>query len=103
MREESGNFRRELPSGARLQNVTVRFIHFIIGLGSSRNLRKEFGRQCQEMPVYRLVTDLKARVLLKDTLVVWGGEFGRTNYSQGKLTSGRFMAVIIIRAVLLFG
>ena len=33
-----------------------------------------------------LVMDLKQRGLLEDTLVVWGGEFGRTNYSQGKLT-----------------
>jgi hypothetical protein len=33
-----------------------------------------------------LVTDLKQRGLLEDTLVIWGGEFGRTNYSQGKLT-----------------
>jgi hypothetical protein len=34
-----------------------------------------------------LVTDLRERGLLKDTLVVWGGEFGRTVYSQGKLTA----------------
>jgi arylsulfatase A-like enzyme len=34
-----------------------------------------------------LLTDLKQRGLLDDTLVVWGGEFGRTNYSQGKLTA----------------
>jgi uncharacterized protein (DUF1501 family) len=34
-----------------------------------------------------LVKDLKQRGLLDDTLVVWGGEFGRTNYSQGKLTT----------------
>ena len=33
-----------------------------------------------------LVKDLKQRGLLDDTLVIWGGEFGRTNYSQGKLT-----------------
>jgi hypothetical protein len=33
------------------------------------------------------LTDLKQRGLLDDTLVVWGGEFGRTNYSQGKLTA----------------
>jgi uncharacterized protein (DUF1501 family) len=32
-----------------------------------------------------LVLDLKQRGLLEDTLVIWGGEFGRTNYSQGKL------------------
>jgi len=37
-----------------------------------------------------LVMDLKQRGLLDDTLVVWGGEFGRTNYSQGKLTPGNY-------------
>lgn len=37
-----------------------------------------------------LITDLKRRGLLEDTLVIWGGEFGRTNYSQGKLTSDNF-------------
>jgi arylsulfatase A-like enzyme len=34
-----------------------------------------------------LITDLKQRGMLDDTLVIWGGEFGRTNYSQGKLTA----------------
>jgi uncharacterized protein (DUF1501 family) len=37
-----------------------------------------------------LVLDLQARGLLDDTLVVWGGEFGRTNYSQGKLTKNNY-------------
>jgi hypothetical protein len=37
-----------------------------------------------------LVTDLKQRGLLDDTLVIWGGEFGRTNYSQGKLTADNY-------------
>lgn len=37
-----------------------------------------------------LVTDLKQRGLLDDTLVIWGGEFGRTNYSQGKLTQDNY-------------
>jgi uncharacterized protein (DUF1501 family) len=36
------------------------------------------------------VQDLKQKGLLKDTLVVWGGEFGRTAYSQGKLTAGDY-------------
>ena len=36
---------------------------------------------------HALITDLDRRGLLDDTLVIWGGEFGRTNYSQGKLTS----------------
>ena len=37
-----------------------------------------------------LVIDLKRRGLLDDTLVVWGGEFGRTSYSQGKLTATNY-------------
>ncbi len=37
-----------------------------------------------------LVLDLKQRGLLEDTLVIWGGEFGRTNYSQGKLTADNY-------------
>ena len=37
-----------------------------------------------------LIIDLKQRGLLDDTLVVWGGEFGRTNYSQGKLTKDNY-------------
>ena len=37
-----------------------------------------------------LVVDLKQRGLLDDTLVIWGGEFGRTNYSQGKLTKDNY-------------
>ena len=36
------------------------------------------------------MNDLKRRGLLEDTLVVWGGEFGRTNYCQGKLTKNSF-------------
>src|SRR5204862_4500877 len=46
---------------------------------------------CQSKDVvqafFGLITELKQRGLLEDTLVVWGGEFGRTNYSQGKLTA----------------
>jgi len=44
--------------------------------------------QCQEVDqaCWALVQDLKARGLLDSTLVIWGGEFGRTVYSQGKLT-----------------
>src|SRR5690606_11833792 len=37
-----------------------------------------------------LITDLKQRGLLEDTLVIWGGEFGRTSYSQGKLTKDNY-------------
>ncbi|MGA2219489.1 MAG: DUF1501 domain-containing protein, partial [Terracidiphilus sp.] len=47
---------------------------------------------CQETDrgAYALVTDLKRRGLLDDTLVIWGGEFGRTVYSQGGLTQDNY-------------
>lgn len=43
-----------------------------------------------DQPSAALVQDLKQRGLLDDTLVIWGGEFGRTNYSQGKLTKENY-------------
>ncbi|MCA9416891.1 MAG: DUF1501 domain-containing protein, partial [Candidatus Omnitrophica bacterium] len=48
--------------------------------------------QCQEtdQPTAALLKDLKSRGLLEDTLVIWGGEFGRTNYSQGQLTKDNY-------------
>jgi len=56
------------------------------------NLPKDIARQCKETDraSAALVGDLKRRGLLDDTLVVWGGEFGRTNYCQGKLTGNSF-------------
>jgi hypothetical protein len=48
--------------------------------------------QCRltDQPVAALVRDLKQRGLLDDTLVIWGGEFGRTAFGQGKVTTGNF-------------
>ena len=43
-----------------------------------------------DQPIAGLLKDLKRRHLLDETLVVWGGEFGRTTYSQGKLTHNNF-------------
>lgn len=43
-----------------------------------------------DQPSAALLLDLKQRGMLDDTLVIWGGEFGRTNYSQGKLTKDNF-------------
>jgi uncharacterized protein (DUF1501 family) len=50
--------------------------------GALPKLCKETDRACAA-----LLIDLKQRGMLDDTLVVWGGEFGRTNYCQGKLSS----------------
>ncbi|MBI5434620.1 MAG: DUF1501 domain-containing protein [Planctomycetes bacterium] len=52
---------------------------------SMRNLARE-----TDQASAALIVDLKRRGLLDDTLVVWGGEFGRTNYSQGKLTADNY-------------
>ncbi len=56
------------------------------------NLPRDIQRQCREtdQASAALVIDLKQRGLLDDTLVVWGGEFGRTSYSQGKLTATNY-------------
>ena len=53
---------------------------------------KDIPRQTKEVdqPAWALVQDLKSRGLLEDTLVIWGGEFGRTIYSQGALTTKKY-------------
>jgi arylsulfatase A-like enzyme len=43
-----------------------------------------------DQPSAALITDLKQRGLLDETLVIWGGEFGRTNYCQGKMTPDNY-------------
>jgi len=57
------------------------------GWDQHSNLPKRIREQCKdtEQPSAALVKDLKQRGLLDDTLVIWGGEFGRTVYSQGKI------------------
>ena len=73
----------------RLAERGVRFIQlFHRGWDQHSNLPKEIARQClqTDQPTAALIQDLKQRGMLDDTLVVWGGEFGRTVYSQGTLT-----------------
>lgn len=73
----------------RLAERGVRFIQlFHQGWDQHGALPVQIAKQCQDtdQPTAALLTDLKARGMLDDTLIVWGGEFGRTVYSQGKLT-----------------
>ena len=73
----------------RLAERDVRFIQlYHRGWDQHRDLPRDLALQCRgtDQPSAALVTDLKQRGLLDDTLVVWGGEFGRTVFSQGKLT-----------------
>ncbi|MDN5214496.1 DUF1501 domain-containing protein [Fulvivirgaceae bacterium BMA12] len=73
----------------RLAEEGVNFIQlYHRGWDQHGHLPKEIRGQCRDtdQPSAALVQDLKQRGLLEDTLIVWGGEFGRTNYSQGALT-----------------
>ena len=77
----------------RLAEKGVRFIQlYHRGWDAHDNLPKVINRQTQEtdQASAALVLDLKQRGLLNDTLVIWGGEFGRTNYSQGQLTNTNY-------------
>ena len=77
----------------RLAERGVRFIQlFHRGWDQHSNLPKEIRKQCNEtdQPSAALIQDLKQRGMLDDTLVVWGGEFGRTVYSQGTLTEDNY-------------
>jgi hypothetical protein len=84
-----GTFARNCLLARRLAERGVKFIQlYHQGWDQHGNLPKGIAVQCREtdQPGAALVQDLEQRGLLDDTLVVWGGEFGRTNYSQGKLT-----------------
>ena len=73
----------------RLAERDVRFVQlFHIGWDQHETLPSQIRGQCKDtdQPSAALIKDLKQRGLLDDTLVVWGGEFGRTVYSQGELT-----------------
>ncbi|MEO6004859.1 MAG: DUF1501 domain-containing protein [Opitutus sp.] len=87
---QPGSFAANCLLARRLAERDVRFIQlYHPGWDQHGSLPKQIKRQCADVDraSYALVTDLKQRGLLDDTLVVWGGEFGRTNYSQGKLTA----------------
>ena len=62
------------------------------GWDQHSNLPKRIREQCKDtdQPSAALVKDLKQRGLLDDTLVIWGGEFGRTVYSQGKIEKDNY-------------
>ena len=77
----------------RLIERGVRFVQlFHRGWDQHGNLPQQIKGQCMDtdQPSAALVNDLKQRGLLEDTLVVWGGEFGRTVYSQGALTADNY-------------
>jgi len=85
-----GTFAANCLLARRLAERGVRFIQlYHQGWDQHNNLPAGIRNQAREtdQPSAGLLADLKQRGMLDDTLVIWGGEFGRTSYSQGKLTA----------------
>jgi len=90
---QPGTFARNCLQARRMAERGVRFIQlYHRGWDQHYNLPSDLRLQCQDVdqPAAALIRDLKQRGLLDETLVVWGGEFGRTTYSQGKLAATNY-------------
>jgi len=84
-----GTFAASCLLARRMAERDVQCIQiFHRGWDQHGNLPNDIRNQCRDIdqPTRGLIEDLKQRDMLKDTLIVWGGEFGRTVYCQGKLT-----------------
>jgi uncharacterized protein (DUF1501 family) len=87
---KGGTFANCCLMARRMMERDVRFVQvYHRGWDVHGDLPEVLPSQCRDVDQgsWALVQDLKARGLLDDTLVLWGGEFGRTVYSQGKLTA----------------
>jgi len=88
-----GTFAANCLLARKLSESGVRFVQlYHQGWDGHSNLPTEIKGQCKDadQASAALVTDLKQRGLLDETLVIWGGEFGRTNYCQGTLTKENY-------------
>ena len=88
-----GTFAANCLLARKLSENGVRFVQlYHQGWDSHGNLPGEIKGQCKDVDQSSaaLITDLKQRGLLDETLVIWGGEFGRTNYCQGTLTKDNY-------------
>ena len=88
-----GTFANHCLLARRMAERGVRFSQiFHRGWDQHGSLPRDMPNQCRDVdqPSRALVQDLKQRGMLDDTLVIWGGEFGRTIYCQGKLTRANY-------------
>ncbi len=91
--KKPGSFAASALHARRLVERGVRAVQILHrGWDQHGSLPKDMKSQCfdTDQPTAALLTDLKRRGLLDSTLVVWGGEFGRTVYSQGSLTKTNY-------------
>ena len=87
--KKPGSFANTALMARRLVERGVRFVQvYHNNWDHHSNVNSRMPSQCKDVdqPCYALLTDLKQRGMLDDTLVIWGGEFGRTIYSQGGLS-----------------
>jgi hypothetical protein len=90
---QQGTYAYNCLLARRLAERGVRFIQlFHQGWDQHASLPKQIRQQTgdTDQPTAALLRDLKSRGMLEDTLIVWGGEFGRTVYSQGNLTKDNY-------------
>jgi hypothetical protein len=90
---KNGSFARSCLLARRMVERDVRFVQiFHRGWDQHGDIANMLPKQAKDIdqPAWALIQDLKQRDMLKDTLVVWGGEFGRTVYCQGKLTKQNY-------------
>ncbi|TWU00552.1 hypothetical protein Pla108_15040 [Botrimarina colliarenosi] len=88
-----GTYARNCLLARRMAERDVRFIQlYHMGWDQHNDLPDHMGKQCKDtdQASAALVLDLKQRGLLDDTLIVWGGEFGRTVYCQGELSETNY-------------
>lgn len=91
--KKPGSFANTVLMARRLAERGVRFVQvYHNNWDHHANVSKRMPDQCMDVdrPCYALLEDLKQRGMLDDTLVIWGGEFGRTIYSQGGLTKDNY-------------
>src|SRR5262249_52279501 len=84
--QNTERFGRTCHLARRFAEAGVRFVEITSpGWDHHRNLKDSLPNTTRstDKPISGLITDLKARGLLKETLIIWGGEFGRTPYAQG--------------------
>jgi uncharacterized protein (DUF1501 family) len=91
--KKRGTFANSALMARRLLERGVRFVQiFHRGWDQHGNLPRDLASQCKDVDqgCYGLIQDLKQRGMLEDTLVIWGGEFGRTVYCQGGLSETNY-------------
>jgi len=91
--KKSGSFANSALLARRMVERGVRFVQiYHNNWDTHANVNGRLPMQCKDVDqaCYALVQDLKSRGLLDETLVIWGGEFGRTIYSQGQLSKENY-------------